>query len=337
MRIEPEAVAMWLFAGAAFLGAATASIIGLFGLPLPWQATTGGAAVWTEAFTLHGRGLYDLDIPFTAGGAQGADIVTLFIVLPLAALVLARVRAPGAARPLLFAGVMAWLIYVYASQALGTVVYNELFLLYVAIMASAGLAFALALARAGRALPELPAALPTRTLALFLVVSGLVTAVVWLLPLVGAIRAGTPPPYMAHYTARVTDALDIGVILPACLAAGLLLWRRAPAGLLIAVPLLSLEALLLPMIGMQSMRQIQLGLSFTPGELIGPIGGFVLVSGLATLLLLRTIRALAAPGLGPPHRPRAGHRATPASAAPASAIAPPSQADRPGRIEKMNR
>ncbi|SMH30415.1 hypothetical protein [Maritimibacter sp. HL-12] len=287
---------MWGFAMVALTAGAIASFVGLFAPPLPWTATAGGATFWPDAVPLRGTGLYDLDTVFSAGAAQGADIVTLVIVIPAALVLAFRSDPRGPLQPFLLSGLLTWLLYDYASLAFGTVVYNEMFLVYVTAMASAGLGFALALRAAARALPDLPAALPARSLGVFLLVSGLVTAIVWLLPLLGSIRAGTPPPYMAHYTGRVTDALDLGVIVPACLAGAVLLLRHRPAGLLLAVPLLTLEALLLPMILMQSLQQIRMGVSFTPVELAGPIGGFVLISGIAGYFLWRTIRAVAPSG-----------------------------------------
>lgn len=256
---------------------------------LAWPGDGGPEAVpsvWGEVVPLYGRGLYRHHTVFFAGGAQGSDAVTLLLALPLG-LTLAARRAT-VPRLLVLAGVMTWIAYVYGSLALGAVVYNPVFLLYVATYASAGVALFVAAAEAGRLrrgpVPRAPG------LALFLAASGVVTLGVWLGPLAGSLFAGSTPALLDHYTGRVTDALDLGIVTPACFAAAILVARRRPLGLLLAAPLLFLEAMLLPMIVAQSARQVSLGVAFAPSEIAGPIGGFVVMSALALLFLIRLLR-----------------------------------------------
>jgi len=48
-----------------------------------------------------------------------------------------------------------------------------------------------------------------------------------------------------------------------------------------AFPLLLLEAMLAPMITAQTISQIAAGVSLSPGEMIGPVAGFVVLTGVA--------------------------------------------------------
>jgi hypothetical protein len=265
---------------------AIAAASGLF-----WPGGGGPDAVtsvWGEVVSLHGRGLYRHDTAFFAGGAQGSDAVTLLLALPLGlALALRRTTAAGL---LVSAGVMAWLVYVYASLALGAVVYNPLFLVYVATYASAGIALLITVtAAAGLRRGTVPRA---PGLALFLTASGVMTLGVWLGPLAASLLAGSTPALLDHYTGRVTDALDLGIITPACFAAAILVARRRPLGVLLAAPLLVLEAMLLPMIVAQLIRQLSLGVAFAPAEIAGPIGGFLALSALALIFLVRLLRRI---------------------------------------------
>jgi hypothetical protein len=132
--------------------------------------------------------------------------------------------------------------------------------------------------------------LPRRGVAIFMFASGLVTLVIWLQPLLTALIHNAPPPLLGSYTTNITDVLDLGIITPATLIAGRLILRRDPLGYLVAFALLVLEIMLAPMIAAQTISQLWAGVSFTPGQVIGPIAGFMvlaLVAGWVLVILLR--------------------------------------------------
>jgi hypothetical protein len=54
--------------------------------------------------------------------------------------------------------------------------------------------------------------------------------------------------------------------------------RRQPFGYVIAFSLLVLEALLLPIIAIATALQVNMGIEFTAGEIVGPIAGFGLLA-----------------------------------------------------------
>jgi type III secretory pathway component EscV len=62
-------------------------------------------------------------------------------------------------------------------------------------------------------------------------------------------------------------------------------------GYLLAFPLLVLMTFLLPMIVAQTMFQLRADVSFTAGEIVGPIGGFVVLASLAVGLVVAVLRA----------------------------------------------
>jgi hypothetical protein len=86
--------------------------------------------------------------------------------------------------------------------------------------------------------------------------------------------------------------LDLALITPSCFLAGALILRREPLGYRLAFPLLGLIVLLMFVIPTTTVSQIAAGVSYTPPEIIGPIGGFM-VLGLAavwvTIAILRKI------------------------------------------------
>jgi hypothetical protein len=104
---------------------------------------------------------------------------------------------------------------------------------------------------------------------------------------------------LGSYTTKVTDVLDLGLITPATFIAGRLILRRAPLGYLIACALLVLETMLLPMIVSQTVSQLGAGISFTPGEIVGPLVGFATLGLIALWVLVVILRHISAVSLSP--------------------------------------
>lgn len=256
---------------------------------------TGPVAFTTlqgQAVEIFGRGLYQRDTVFVAAGSRGTDIVTLGLGIPLLTLC-GILHWRGSLRgTLLLLGTFVYFLYIYASYALGSVVYNRLLLVYIVLFSASFYGVVLTFRWIERhhlgclTSPPLPRLGP----AVFMVASGCVTLIVWLTPLLPALLHDQPPATLgSYYTGRVTDALDLGLITPTTFLAGWLILRRSPLGYLIALALLVLEMLLLPMITAQTMSQLAAGVTFTPGEIIGPMAGF---AGLGLLALWVTVSIL---------------------------------------------
>lgn len=189
---------------------------------------------------------------------------------------------------LLLPGALGWFLYVYATLAVRAA-FNDLFLLYTALFAASLWGFMIALAtvwtvplqpRAGRELPR-------RSVGVLLLVSGVATAVIWLGPVLAAQLASRVPARLDTYTTLVTEALDTAVITPAVFVAAVLIFRREARGYVLAVPLLVLETFLAPMIAAQTVSQLAAGVKLTPGEIVGPVSGFVLLAVVAGWVLAR--------------------------------------------------
>jgi hypothetical protein len=281
---------------AAVIGAlaAVAAGIGLF-----WPGGDGSTVVttvWGQTVETYGRGLYQRDTPFAGAGARGTDAVTLALGLPLLLVATALYRRGSLRGALLLAGAFAYMLYVYGSLALGTVGYNALFPVYV-VVGSASL-FGLALTCRTIDLAALPAdrwaALPRRGLAVFMFASGAVLFGVWFgMGLLPALIGGGPPEKLDIYTTPVTYALDLGIIMPLVVLAGALILRRAPTGYLIAFPLLVVEVSLAPIIAAQSISQLAAGVDFTPAQIAGPVGGFVILAAFAIWGVVAMLRGVA--------------------------------------------
>jgi hypothetical protein len=270
--------------------AALAASVGLF-----WRAGSGAFDVTTvrgDTARLYGRGLYEYDTLFGAGAAHGNDVVVLFVAVPLLAVSTALYLRGATRWRLLHTGVLFCFLYIYASAALGTVTFNRMFLVYVALTSAslfAVVASALSVSPVALADAVSPT-VPRRGPAFFLFASGLVTAVVWGVPLVGALVSGGTPVRLATYSTEVTSTLDIAVIVPLTFVAGAMLLRRRPLGYLLAVPLLVLETLLAPLIAAQTVGQLAAGVSYTTGEIVGPFAGFMLLASCAAWFTVAVTR-----------------------------------------------
>lgn len=271
---------------------------------MPWVCCSGTDRVLSRSTVrgqvaeLSGRGLYRYDTVFTAAGSQATDLVTLIIGVPL--LVGAAVGWwRGSTRAgLVLLGALGYFLYVYAGCALGAVAYNELFLLYVVLFSAALYAFVLVFAAFFRQDPArlFPPGTPRRGPAALMFASAVVLVVAWGAALVAAALTGVAPEGLGPYSTEFTEALDLAVITPATVWAGVLILRRDPRGYLIAVSLLVLEILLAPLIIAQTVLQLRAGVTFTGPEILGPVLGFVVlaVASAAVLgVILRSVPAAA--------------------------------------------
>lgn len=276
-----------IVAGVLALVAALAGIV-LSGGDGPATVTT-----WRgQEVEIYGTGLYRDSSTFTGAGARGTDLVTLLVGLPLLAAALLLHRRGSLRGGLLLAGALTWLVYVYGGYALGAIAWSDLFLMHVAIFAASLWALVLLLTTAD--LPAVAARLepgvPRRGLAAFLIAAGVVTAAIWLIEPIVAAVSGDLPPSLGVSATLFTTGLDTAVIAPATWIAGALVWRGRAAGYLAAAPILVLAAMLAPMIAAQTAFQLDAGVTFTTAELVGPLGGFLVLAGVAIALLARALR-----------------------------------------------
>jgi hypothetical protein len=267
-----------------------ASGVGLF-----WQGGKGPSTVTTiygQAVRLYGHGLYRHDTLFAGAGNRGTDAVTLFLSIPLLVVSVLLYRRGSLRGSLLLTGMLAYFLYVYASLALGSA-YNSLFLLTIAVFSASLFAFMRSIAAIDlRRLPtHFSPRLPHRGIASFMLICGLTTLVVWLgMGLLPALIRGGPPKLLDSYTTSITDVVDLGIITPACFLAGFLLLRRSPLGYVMTVALLGILVMLGPVFAAQTVSQLSAGVSYTPGDIIGPIGGFGFLSLVAAWLLVVVLR-----------------------------------------------
>lgn len=286
--MKPSRTVTWLSSLTAAL-ALVAAGIGLFsqsgGSPFSFP-TLHGLTV-----QIYGQGLYASDTSLVALGYRVGDAVTLVLGIPLLVLSLLLYRRGSLKGGLCLAGALAYFLYTYGSMAFGAA-YNALFLVYVALLGAS--LFALVFTLASFDARELPshfsASLPRRGIGLFLIVSGVILAVVWLgLSILPSLLQGQTPPEVASYTTFITGVMDLGVVAPALIVAGTLLLRRAPVGFLLASMMLVFTVALGPNLMAAGITQL-LGGVMSAGQAMGFTVPFALLTLIATWLTFDLFR-----------------------------------------------
>lgn len=209
--------------------------------PLPLWYSLALAAVLTSA-TLYGL-LFDDAYRVSPGVREdfpavmrGQDLLTLLTV-PVLAWTAQRARAGSFKLHLLWLGLLMYYAYSYVMYAVSP--FNDVFLLYVAVIGMAGYGLIDGLLRLDTAtLAPAVAGVPRRLLAGFLIVVGVLFIGLWLSMILPAIPGGLPDGRVTYDIASAVHTLDLAIVLPLLLATGRLLLRGHVAGPVLGTVLL---------------------------------------------------------------------------------------------------
>lgn len=185
--------------------------------------------------TLYGYGPYRHMPADVAVQGLAQDAVTLGIGVPALLVALVVARRGSTAGHVALCGAVAYLFVQYLLY-LAMATYNELFLVWVAIVGVSAQALVRLLLAVPAAhfvpTPDRPAA--RRFVGGFLLINGGLVAALWLSMVVPPLLDGTLyPPALAHLTTLVVQGLDLALFLPPSLLAGAALLRRRPSGALL--------------------------------------------------------------------------------------------------------
>lgn len=222
-----------LLSGVILLLVLVATATGVFyhtaGAPIHFVTVRG------EHATYQGSGLYRYDPALLASEGIVWDVINLCLALPLFALALVLSWRGSLRGRLLLGGLLFYFVYVYLQAATGDA-FNPLFLVYVTIFALAAVAFFLNLQ--GMEVSGLPAHFsehfPRWLFISLTLVIGLALMVLWVGGrIIPYTLAGRFPDEDAGMTTLVTQAFDLGMLVPLLLSTAILLWRRSAWGYLL--------------------------------------------------------------------------------------------------------
>jgi hypothetical protein len=214
------------------------AVAAVAGRPLPPAYTVALAVVLAvaAAYGLAADDAYRLPADVSSQ-ARGQDLLTL---LALPALVLAAVRARAGSLPahLLWLGLQLYVAYGYAMYAF-SVPHNDAFLLYTAALTMSGYGLLDGLLRVDvTAVAPAFADTPRRAASWVLLGTGVAFAALWLADILPALGGGVPDALFPGDQPNPVYVLDLGVLLPVLVTAGLLLRRGHPAGPVLGAVLL---------------------------------------------------------------------------------------------------
>ncbi len=228
---------------------------------------------------------------------RGQDVLTLLTAPVL--VVTAHLARRGSLRAhLVWLGVLAYVTYTYLMYVV--VPYNDAFLLYVAAI---GLSFWALLDGAIRTdvhvLHEAAHHLPRRGVGWFLIVTGSLFALLWLVQDLSTLPGGVPDGLFVYDVPSTVHVLDLAFVLPLVVGSGVLLLRGHPAGpALGAVVLVKMVTLGLALLAMA------VGTAVAGGPLnVAEVVSWSLIAVVSTSILAVCSRRLA-PLPGPWLQPR---------------------------------
>jgi hypothetical protein len=198
------------------------------GQPYPFTSLRG------EGVMIYNQGLYQYETISSAAQAKANDLVTLVLGLPLLA-VSTWLAFRGSLRGrLLLTGTLGFFLYTYVSLAF-LVSFNAFFLVYTALYSLSLFAFILSMMSFDlETLPEkFSERLPRGWIAGLLFLIGAFLLLAWLRRILPPILQDQTP-LLENATTMVIQAMDLGLILPLAVLAGILLLRRSAWGYLLA-------------------------------------------------------------------------------------------------------
>jgi hypothetical protein len=186
---------------------------------------------------------------------------------------------------------LIYFLYVGATYTF-SVLFNRLFLVYVMLFSTGFFAAIVALTMfdVDSLSSKLSPAAPRRGMAIFMIVAGLGTFMLWLSDLIGPLMNGTAPVNLGPYTTMFTHGFDSAIITPATVLTGILLLRRKALGDFLVAPLLILCTLIGAVVIAQTISQTLEGIVFPIGVYIGMIGSWVVMGSFAIGLTIQYFR-----------------------------------------------
>ena len=217
---------------------------------------------------------------------RGGDLVTLLITLPiLTAAIVLSIRGSQRAGAV-WIGVLAYAVYNYAYYAFGAA-FNDAFLFHIALLSTSifALVFALPNLDSAAIAERLHNPRRARWIGGFLVIVGVLQGALWLFVVSRNAVTGEVLHDIPVAGQHLVFALDLALLVPSLVVAGVLLWRQTPMGYVLGAAMCVMGALYqfnLMMAGVFQANADVAGVKAFPPEGLFLTAGFVV----SALLLL---------------------------------------------------
>lgn len=243
-----------------------------------------------ETVTVYGKGIYrDMSLEVAPQGIA-QDYVTLFIGIPLLFLALAWARKDSLKGRFFLSGILAYFLVTYLFY-LVMGMYNALFLVYVILLSASFFAFVLMmLSFEPGSLPDrFRRKTPVKATGGFLIFQCVAIALMWLGIIIPPLISGEIiPKEVEHYTTLIVQGLDLALLLPLGIVAGVLFIRKEPYGYLMAPVYFVFLCLLMLALCAKVIAMWSLGQNVMPAITIIP--AFALTAIICTLFIFKNVK-----------------------------------------------
>ncbi len=170
--------------------------------------------------------LYKHDTVSMAAQSMGQDLITLNIAIPILLFSLYLIRRNSLRGTLIWMGTIFYFLYSYGAMSFLTS-YNQLFLVYIALFSISLYTFIYGLLSldVNKIKSSTSPGVTIKLAGVFLIFSGAMLALMWIKMIIDSLLIGAPPSVLESYTTLVIQAMDIGIVFPATLIAGLLILK----------------------------------------------------------------------------------------------------------------
>lgn len=181
------------------------------------------------------------DIAFVKAAWFTNDIVTLVVAVPLLIIAMFKSSKGSFQWHLIWIGLLGYMFYNFAFYLFGAA-FNKFFLIYTALFSLSGFTMLSFLWNLSNELllKEFSERVPVKTISIYLFIMPLMLFIAELSMIIPFITSGTIPETIVAtgHPTSVVFALDFSIIIPAFVAAAVLLWQRKTWGYILATMML---------------------------------------------------------------------------------------------------
>lgn len=239
--------------------------------------------------TIYGKGLYKHMSAEVAPQGIAQDAVTLFFGVPLLIIALVLAQRNSARGRYLLAGTLGYFLVTYLFYTVMGM-YNQLFLVYVLLLAASFYSFMLVLLSVDKKTlsSQFKPTTPFKTTGSLLIVIAVAIGFLWLSIVVPPLADGTIIPLeVEHYTTLIVQGLDLGILLPAAVIIGVSWMHRTWLGYLLAPVYFVFLSILMTALSAKVVAMTVLDYNVVPAIFIIP--AFNLLTLISTIAIFRNI------------------------------------------------
>ncbi|MBP2027158.1 hypothetical protein J2Z35_000952 [Acetoanaerobium pronyense] len=239
-----------------------------------------------DIIEIYGRGLYRHMKSDIAIQGIAHDYVTLFIGIPLLILGLRGYRKDSLKGSFILTGTLGFFLLTYLFYLM-MAMYNELFLIYVALLGFSFFSFVLMLGSFDKdsIKEKFSENTKVKVPGIFLVINGINVGILWLTMVITPLLDGSIYPVdIGHSTTLVVQGLDLALMLPFSIITGILLIKRNPLGYIFAPSYLIFLSILMAALTAKLIAMGMAGVSIIPAIIIMPATMLISIGCVVSLM-----------------------------------------------------